>query len=71
MTNSFSLGNRQIPPYAPDACPGARDSTLSTRQLLTTHYVYHANTRSYPHQHGRAPARTEIRQPTAAHTVCQ
>ena len=37
MTNPFSLGNRQIPPHAPDACPGARDSNLSAHNLSTTH----------------------------------
>jgi hypothetical protein len=71
MTTPFSLGNRQIPPYAPDAYPGARDSTLSTRQLLTAHYVYHANTRSYPRHNGRAPASSETHRPMAAHTICQ
>jgi hypothetical protein len=71
MTTLFSLGNHQISPNTPDACPGTHNSNLASHQCLTTHYVYPTNPRPYPRQHGQAPASSATRRTTAMHPVCQ
>jgi hypothetical protein len=75
MTSLFSLSNRQISSYTPNAYPGSRpgtrDSNLAPHQRLTMHVVYPSNPGTNPCQPGRTLASSTTGRTTTVHPIFQ